>query len=106
MADFAGCAGIVLGGRPLVPDSFDISRVGAIVYKNGSIEDTGVSAAVMNHPVNAVVWLANTLAKTGEHLEAGELILAGAFTRPMPAALGDCFHIDFGVLGSIGFKWH
>jgi hypothetical protein len=24
----------------------------------------------------------------------------------MPAALGDCFHIDFGVLGSIGFKWH
>ena len=90
----------------MLPDAFDMSRVGAIVYKNGSIEDTGVSAAVMNHPVNAVVWLANTLAKTGEHLEAGELILAGSFTRPMPAVLGDCFHIDFGVLGSIGFKWH
>ena len=106
VADFAGCAGIVLGGRPMLPDAFDMSRVGAIVYKNGSIEDTGVSAAVMNHPVNAVVWLANTLAQTGEYLDAGELILAGAFTRPMPASLGDCFHIDFGSLGSIGFKWH
>jgi 2-oxo-hept-3-ene-1,7-dioate hydratase len=106
VADFAGCSGIVLGGRPMLPDAFDVTRVGAIVYKNGSIEDTGVSAAVMSHPVNAVVWLAHTLAQTGEYLEAGELILAGAFTRPMPASLGDCFHIDFGSLGSIGFKWH
>ena len=104
-ADLAGCAGIVIGGRPMRPDAFDISRVGAIVYRNGSIEDTGVSAAVMNHPVNAVVWLANKLAESGEHLQTGELILAGAFTRPMPASLGDSFHIDFGALGCIGFKW-
>ena len=104
-ADLAGCAGIVIGGRPMRPDAFDISRVGAIVYRNASIEDTGVSAAVMNHPVNAVVWLANKLAESGEHLQAGELILAGAFTRPMPASLGDSFHIDFGALGCIGFKW-
>jgi 2-oxo-hept-3-ene-1,7-dioate hydratase len=105
VADFAGCAGIVVGGRPMRPDAFDISRVGAIVYKNGSIEDTGVSAAVMNHPVNAVVWLANKLAESGEHLQAGELILAGAFTRPVPASSGDSFHIDFGALGCMGFKW-
>jgi len=59
----------------------------------------------MNHPVNAVVWLANKLAESGEHLQAGELILAGAFTRPMPAGPGDSFHIDFGALGCIGFKW-
>jgi len=105
VADFAGCAGIVVGGRPMRPDAFDISRVGAIVYKNGSIEDTGMSAAVMNHPVNAVVWLANKLAESGEHLRAGELILAGAFTRPMPAGSGDSFHIDFGALGCVGFQW-
>lgn len=105
VADFAGCAGILVGGRPMRPDAFDICRVGAIVFKNGSIEDTGVSAAVMNHPVNAVVWLANKLAENGEQLQAGELILAGAFTRPMAAGLGDSFHIDFGALGCIAFKW-
>ena len=105
VADFAGCAGIVVGGRPMRPDTFDISRVGAIVFKNGSVEDTGVSAAVMTHPVNAVVWLANKLAESGEQLQAGELILAGAFTRPMAAGLGDSFHIDFGDLGCIGFEW-
>lgn len=105
VADFAGCAGIVIGGRPMRPDAFDISRVGAIVFKNGSIEDTGVSAAVMNHPVNAVVWLANKLAESEDQLQAGDLILAGAFTRPMAANFGDSFHIDFGVLGCIAFQW-
>lgn len=104
VADFAGCAGIVLGGRPMRADQLDLCRVGAVVFKNGAIEETGLSAAVMRHPVHAVVWLAQHLAAQGQHLQAGDLVLAGSFTRPAAAAVGDCFHIDYGPLGSIGFR--
>lgn len=89
VADFAGCAGIVLGGRPMRPHELDLSRVGAVVLKNSAIEETGLSAAVMRHPVHAVVWLANRLGALGQQLQVGDLILAGSFTRPAVAGAGD-----------------
>ena len=105
VADFAGCAGIVVGGRPMKPDEIDLRRVGAILFKNGVIEETGLSAAVMNHPAHALAWLANQLAAEGGQLEAGELVLAGAFTRPLPVAAGDSIHVDYGPLGSVALQW-
>ena len=38
---------------------------------------------VLDHPATGVAWLANKLAQHGARLEAGEIILAGSFTRPM-----------------------
>ena len=104
VSDFAGCAGIIVGGRPMRPAELDLTRVGAVVFKNGTIEETGLSAAVLNHPVHALAWLANCLALDSEYLQAGELILAGAFTRPMPVAPMDTIHVDYGPLGSIAFR--
>ena len=103
VADFGTCAGIVVGGSPVRPEDVDLRRVGAIVSRNGVIEETGLSAAVLNHPVNAVAWLANRLAAEGQRLEAGELILAGAFTRPLPISPTDTVHVDYGELGSVAF---
>jgi 2-oxo-hept-3-ene-1,7-dioate hydratase len=34
-------------------------------------------------------------------LEPGQIILAGSFTRPVPASRGDTFHVDYGPLGNI-----
>lgn len=104
VSDFAGCAGIMLGGRPMRPAELDLTRVGAVVFKNGTIEETGLSAAVLNHPVHALAWLANRVAQESGHLEAGELVLAGAFTRPISVAPMDTVHVDYGPLGSIAFR--
>ena len=60
---------------------------------------------MLNHPANGVAWLANKLAPHGEPLDAGDVVLAGSFTRPTPAAAGDNFHIDYGPLGSIAFRF-
>jgi 2-oxo-hept-3-ene-1,7-dioate hydratase len=38
-------------------------------------------------------------------LQPGEIILAGSFTSPIIAKAGDTFHVDFGHLGSFGFKF-
>jgi 2-oxo-hept-3-ene-1,7-dioate hydratase len=85
ISDFAANAGIVLGGRPVKPDAVDLRWVGAMLFKNGVIEETGLAAAVLNHPANGVAWLANRLAPYDEQLNAGEVILGGSFTRPTTA---------------------
>jgi 2-oxo-hept-3-ene-1,7-dioate hydratase len=105
IADFAANAGIVLGGRPVRPNDVDLRWVGAMLYKNGVIEETGLAAAVLNHPANGVAWLANKISSFDEQLNAGDVVLGGSFTRPTPAKAGDTFHVDYGALGGVGFRF-
>ena len=105
IADNAANAGIVMGGRPVKPDAVDLRWVSALLYKNGVIEESGVAAAVLNHPATGVAWLANKLAPWGECLEPGEVVLGGSFTRPTTGLPGDTFHADYGPLGSIAFRF-
>jgi 2-oxo-hept-3-ene-1,7-dioate hydratase len=105
ISDFAANAGIVLGGRPVKPDAVDLRWVGAMLFKNGVIEETGLAAAVLNHPATGVAWLANKIAPHGEQLNAGDVVLAGSFTRPTPAAVGDTLHADYGPLGCVSFRF-
>lgn len=105
ISDFAANAGIVTGGRPARPNDVDLRWVGALLHKNGVIEETGLAAAVLNHPATGVAWLANKIAPYDEQLNAGDIVLAGSFTRPTTAALGDSFHVDYGPLGSVAFRF-
>ena len=105
ISDFAANAGVVLGGRPVRPLDVDLRWVGAMLFKNGVIEETGLAAAVLNHPATGVAWLANKIAPHGESLEAGQLVLAGSFTRPVNAVAGDSFHVDYGPLGAVAFRF-
>jgi 2-oxo-hept-3-ene-1,7-dioate hydratase len=101
IADNAADAGIVTGGRAVRPLDIDLRWAAALLYRNGVVEESGVAAAVLNHPANGVAWLANKLAPHGVGLEPGQVILAGSFTRPVRAKGGDTFHADYGRLGSI-----
>lgn len=105
IADNAANAGLVLGGRPVRPADVDLGWVSALCYRNAEIEESGVAAAVLNHPGNGIAWLANKLAPHGVTLAAGEVVLAGSFTRPVAAAPGDVFHTDYGPLGSVAFRF-
>lgn len=105
ISDFAANAGIVLGGRPVKPLDVDLRWVGALLHKNGVIEETGLAAGVLGHPATGVAWLANKIAPYGEQLNAGDVVLAGSFTRPTPAVAGDTFHADYGPLGSVSFRF-
>ena len=105
IADNAANAAIVLGNRPVKPDAFDLRWAGALLIKNGVVEESGLGAAVLGHPANGVAWLANKLALHGEELKAGEIVLGGSFTRPVPCAAGAVFHADYGPLGSISVRF-
>ncbi len=105
ISDFAANAGIVLGGRPVRPLDVDLRWVGALLHKNGVIEETGLAAGVLGHPGNGVAWLANRLAPHDEQLNIGDVVLAGSFTRPTTALRGDSLHADYGALGSVAFRF-
>jgi 2-oxo-hept-3-ene-1,7-dioate hydratase len=101
ISDNAAMGAMVLGGRPVAVDAVDLRWVSALLYRNETIEESGVAAAVLNHPASGVAWLANKLAAHGDRLEAGEIILAGSFTRPIWVQKGDTVHADYGQLGAI-----
>ena len=105
ISDFAANAGIVLGGRPVRPDSLDLRWIGAMLYRNGVIEETGLAAGVLNHPATGCAWLANKIAPYNEQLNAGDIVLAGSFTRPVRGERGDTFQADYGALGQIAFRF-
>ena len=102
ISDNAADAGIVCGGRRIGPRETDLRWVGALAYRNGVIEETGIAAGVLDHPATGIAWLAARYAAHGMTLEAGQVILSGSFTRPIDVRPGDEFHFDFGPLGQFG----
>lgn len=105
IADNAACGGVVVGGNPVRPDAVDLRWVSALLYRNETIEETGVAAAVLDHPARGVAWLANKLHQHGGRLEAGELVLAGSFTRPVRVSRGDTVLCDYGPMGTVSCRF-
>jgi len=101
ISDNAANAGIITGGLPVRPDDIDLRYVPALLFRNGIIEESGVSAAVLNHPAKGIAWLAKKYHAHGISLEPGQVILAGSFTRPVPVRPGDTISVDFGAMGNI-----
>ena len=100
ISDNAANAGIVLGMERHAPD-IDLRWIGAIVSRNGEVEETGLGAGVLNDPVESVVWLARRMAQYGQRIEPGHVILSGSFIRPVECPSGTQIHADFADFGSV-----
>jgi 2-oxo-hept-3-ene-1,7-dioate hydratase len=101
ISDNAAMGAMVIGGNPMKPSDIDLRWVSGILFKNQVVEETGVAAGVLNHPAAGVYWLANKIAAHGDKLNAGEIILAGSFTRPMWVDKGDTVFADYGRMGTV-----
>ncbi len=105
VADNASSGVFVLGDQAADPRKIDLALTGMVLEKNGEIVGTGAGAAALGTPVNAVVWLANTLGRLGISLQAGEVILSGSLAAMVPVAAGDSLRISLGGIGSAGVKF-
>ncbi|MGE3247259.1 MAG: 2-oxo-hept-4-ene-1,7-dioate hydratase [Beijerinckiaceae bacterium] len=101
ISDNAANAGLVLGGRAFRPGETDMRWVGAIVSRNGKVEETGLAAGVLNNPAMGIAWLADRMAAYGKALEPGQVVLAGSFIRPIEARKGDTIVADYGPWGTV-----
>ncbi|MFC4140564.1 MULTISPECIES: fumarylacetoacetate hydrolase family protein [unclassified Microbacterium] len=105
ISDNAAYGAMVLGDVRMRPDEIDLRWVPGVLSRNGEIEETGVAAGVLGHPATGVAWLANKFHQHGARLEAGEIILAGSFTRPMWVQRGDEVLCDYREMGTIACRF-
>lgn len=101
VADFALNAGFVRGAP--IPDWANADLAGTEVKGFAGPDQTnaGHGRNVLGHPLNALAWLANTLAERGSGLKAGNWVSTGTCLGVVPAAAGTRICGDFGVLGRV-----
>jgi 2-keto-4-pentenoate hydratase len=101
VADNASSGGVVLGSRPIPVGAVDLRLAGCVLSRRGMVVGTGAGGAVLGSPLNALVWLANTVGRLGVTLAAGHVVLPGSVCAAVPVAAGDCVTATFGGLGSV-----
>lgn len=101
ISDNAANAGIVMGKQRHKLADMDLRWVGAIVKRDGAVEETGLGAGVLDDPALSIAWLANRLAHYGEGIRAGDVVLSGSFIRPLETTHGCLIEADFGPFGSV-----
>lgn len=104
VADNAMSAHVVLGERTPA-DGLDLRLTGLVLTRNGAIVGTGAGAQVLGDPAASVAWLANALARHGEELRAGDVVLTGALAGAHPPAAGDLFVAELDRLGSVSVRF-
>ena len=105
VADNASCGVFVLGDKLVDPKKVDLALCGMVLEKNGEIVVTGAGAATMASPVNAMVWLANTLGRLGIGLNAGDIVLSGALGAMVPVQAGDSLRCTIGGIGGCSVRF-
>ncbi|GAB1408708.1 2-keto-4-pentenoate hydratase [Thermomonas brevis] len=101
IADNASSGLYVLGGSPKKIDAFDLALCGMSLEKAGEPVSVGCGAACLGNPLNAVLWLARTVARLGRPLRAGEIVLSGALGPMVQVQAGDVFEARISGLGTV-----
>ncbi|MES2256973.1 MAG: fumarylacetoacetate hydrolase family protein [Pseudomonadota bacterium] len=101
IADNASSGMFVLGSRPVKLDAFDIVGCGMVMERRGEQVSIGAGAACLGNPLRAAIWLADTMAKLGSPLQAGDIVMTGALGAMAVARPGDVFEASIEGLGSV-----
>ncbi len=106
ISDNAANAGIVLGPERHKVSFHDLRWTGAIVFRNGEAEETGLGAGVLDDPVKSVLWLARRMGQYGQKIEPGQIVLSGSFIRPIECPSGSHIRADFGAFGQVEISFN
>jgi 2-oxo-3-hexenedioate decarboxylase len=100
IADNTSASRFVLGGTLMPVDTLNLGNLGMIMEVNGKIAEIGSSAAIYEHPARSLAELANMLARRGEYLKAGQIILSGGATAAVALNAGDYVRLTVDELGT------
>ena len=100
-ADNAWNAGVVLGPERADWQSLDLANARGAMTINGQPAGEGYGRDVLGHPLDALAWLANTLAGRGRELHDGMLVMTGSIVSTKFLNPGDEAAFTFEGLGDI-----
>ena len=82
VADDFFSAGCAVGAPRAFADAGDLATLSGAFYADGApAGDPGVGAAILGHPLDALMWLARHLAARDAHLRAGEIVTLGSIVK-------------------------
>ena len=105
IADNASASHFVLGANQVLLNNLDLVGCKMKLWLNDEIVSEGKGEACMGSPINAALWLANTMAKLGKPLKAGEVILSGALGPMAPVKPGDKVRASIEGLGEVSVNF-
>jgi 2-keto-4-pentenoate hydratase len=83
----------------------DLAAQAVNLVVNGKVVRQGSGSAVLGHPLNALLWLVNSLNARGLGLKAGQYITTGITTDVYMAERGDVITADFGPVGTAELRF-
>ncbi|PAT32337.1 2-keto-4-pentenoate hydratase [Vandammella animalimorsus] len=101
VADNASSDLFVLGSTPVPLRKLDLVQCGMVMERAGEQVSIGAGSACLGNPLNAAVWLADTMVRLGAPLRAGDVVLTGALGPMVAARPGDVFTAQIQGLGNV-----
>jgi len=83
------------------PRHLELGEVTVTVTRNGETVMQGRGVEVIDNQLASLAWLANQLAAYGAWLTAGQCVMTGSFTKPLPVTPGERWEASFSSVGSV-----
>lgn len=102
--------GVLGKGLPAAPEHLDaLAKMSVVVRdQDGKELARGPGSGILEHPLNAVIWIAKDLAREGKRLKAGDLLSLGSFSPLMPPKPGMAVTVTYEGLAAnptVGVKF-
>ncbi len=103
IADNSSSGQLVLGDWVDIPtDRLDL--VGVVLSVDGDPVMTAAGAAALDHPAEAVAWMARAVSGSERPLMAGDIVISGGLTAPVDLADGQDVYLEIDRVGTCEFK--